>query len=759
MVLVAPGPVGATDAAECQPGLVERSGSIDTAAVDAALDRIAVERVGPDAAVVIRVWDEAPGGDVVAAVDDLVVACFGDPDGGIADAVAVIALSTGGRQTDVLIGARWVAAGVDAEQVRAEAMGPLLAEDDFTGALVAAAEALAARADQLPATEQADVEPSADADDGSAEADDEDDESEAPGPSVGPGRSGAAVALGVGAVAACGGAVALAYRRRSLTRRRESLRRSLEPALGRLRLLRERDDRLAAEADGWYQISAGRTKTLLGTGIREAEAARRTTDRAAGMVQQSLPDGLAKASGDQMTQARTRIEELARTTGSHGLVLDDLAALGARIDHLRVAVPAKADLLAAELPEVRSAANERAEDGWDTGKHRARLTEVMGVVDEVRQAGTQLEIDVIELSDRIEEAEAELFSVDHDLRSLEDRAPSLQAWAKGLREAERHEHERVQEARRSLVSAAQVHAASSWQWAADHPERAAEHLHDAAELVEETMSQLVPAQRFDQAGHELDQAGLELIEADDLLDQVDDLLVDLERARAEAPDIVDQARNVLVELGGFVAAHRADLSGEVVERVRGLASPITGLERELARPKPDYLQVAETGQRLSMEMDGLLVRAEDERLAAEAIRRELAREVARARRALARARRSLGWQLFPTADGAALDQLESGLDSLPSDPAAALETAGGIADDALWVQERIIARRRRRNLSVGVGTGASAPGRRGWSGGSSGRSRPTSSRPSWSSGSRSFRGGRRSSGSRSIGSRRSSGRF
>ncbi len=218
---------------------------------------------------------------------------------------------------------------------------------------------------------------------------------------------------------------------------------------------------------------------------------------------------------------------------------------------------------------------------------------------------------------------------------------------------------------------------------------------------------------------------------------------------------------VLADLNAYVSAHQTDLDPALVPRPAVVARAVDGLEQELRQVKPNYLRVAETGDRLNRQIDELLIEAEEQHTKAEAQRRELSRERSRAQRSLARARRALGWELFKSSDGRALDNLEESLDDLPADLEAAIEAAADVADDALRIHERIIARRRRHSVWVATGGGGWTSGGGGWSAGRTGSGRSggrRSARPSMSGGGRSFGGGS-SSGGRSFGSGRSSGSY
>ena len=196
-----------------------------------------------------------------------------------------------------------------------------------------------------------------------------------------------------------------------------------------------------------------------------------------------------------------------------------------------------------------------------------------------------------------------------------------------------------------------------------------------------------------------------MIAADEFLDQTEDLMVDLEQAREEAAGIIAQAREILRELNDFISRHDDDLDDAYNTRPAEFARAVDGLELELRQVKPNYLRVAETGYQLNRQMDELLAAAQDEQAETAALRREAGREVARAQRAIARARRALGWELFESSDGAALDRLDEQLEDLPEHPAERVDVAGQVADAALQIQERIIARRRRHGTWVIVGGG------------------------------------------------------
>lgn len=749
-----PGPVAAQGVDDCR-AVVDSSGLVDTDEVQAAVD--AVDQA---AIVLVRSYDTVPDGDLVATVDDLVASCFSDPE--TQAEVVVLGLSVGDRLSDVLIGSRWGASGLDPDVLRSEVMGSRFAEDDYTGGLVDAVnEVEAAVGDQLAlepdtgdeaAEEQAVTETTED-DNAGQSAGSLDDRVEDDVDALRRGPSGLAVAGGLAGIGACGGLFWLINRQRRLSAARTDFAEASAGPISRLGLLRERDHRMDGQVDIWATTTAGRTLAELRSLRRGVEEARGNADASAGLLTQSIPDGAENADRSQLERAQRHLLEMSRALEHHDEQLDRLAGFGAHIDHLRVALPAKAELLDEEVDEAVTLADQRRSEGWAIASHEEELNRIDQALGKVEF--DDFALDLLSLSGQVEQLEADLFAVDHQLQSLPSKVGGLKQWSAGLETASDLEMRRIEELRRQLAAVVGVHAGDSWQWAADHPEQASEELDLAADLQDKAIGDFVSTQRFDEAGRQLEAAGLRLMAADALLDQLDDLLVDLEQAREQAPDIIRQCESVLASLTSYVEQHRSDLDDNIVAAPAALAVAVDGLTRELYQRKPNYLRVAETGDRISRRIDDMLAEAEDQHQRMEALRREFSREVARARRALARARRSVGWELFKSRDGAALDRLEDSLTALPDDPVEGIEAAADIADDALRIQERIIARRRRQSTWVATGGGGWQSGGGGWSGSSSGSSGGFGSR---SSSGRSFSSSS-SSGGRSFGGGRSSGSF
>ncbi|MEM9651370.1 MAG: hypothetical protein AAGA65_04690 [Actinomycetota bacterium] len=748
---------GAAVAAQAQPDcsrtVADTSGVVDIDVVVAA-----TTLVDPAATIVVRSYDRVEGGDLVGTVDELVSRCYAG-DGDIQPDVIVLAVSVGDRQSDVVIGGRWRPAIPDPDDLRIDVMGRFFSEDDFTGGLEAGVREVAvAVADRLTTEAEAAASASDEQEDQSDGDGDEDEDTadtgsaaDTTGDGGDDGQSPWAVGGALAAAAAGGGAFLVISRQRRLSGARDELQRAMADPIARQGTLRARDARLVTQADGWAHTTAGRTTEALAAAVADLDETRSGTDRTRLVLSRIIPDGPAKADLGEVQRANAALVELSQALDQHDDALGRLEELGAHFDHLRVAVPAKAQLLDEELDESEELADQRASEGWAVESQRSELRLIAAGLDQMVMDG--LAHDLLSLSERVEALEADLFRTNHYLQSLPSRLGSLRQWTDGLDQAAELEQRRIDQQRRDFVSLSTTHASESWRWAADLPEQALDHIARSDAIQERVITELVSRQEFDQAGRELDAAGLELIAADRLLDRVDDLIVDLETAKEAAPQLVAESREVLRSFAEFIDGHRGDLDTATLTAPSDVSDAIAGVEQELRQPKPNYLRAAESANGINRQLDELLRSAKEQHLRMESLRRELGRETERAKRAISRARRSIGWELFPSRDGRALDELERSLGRLPDDVEVAIDRAGDVADDALRIQERVIARRRRQSTWVSTGGGGWSSGGGGWSsGGSSGRSR--------SGGGRSFsRSMSRSGGGRSFGSGRSSGRF
>lgn len=719
----------------CAEDVVDTSGEVDIGLVSAA-----AALVDEQVTVVVRSYGTVPDGDLVATVDELLAACYAGPDGEMENDVVVLAVSVQDRVSDVLIGGRWRPAVPNPENLRVNVMGSRFATDDFTGGLVAALEELAVAVDEQLAAEAegATVGP-----DGALV------EPEVAGTPVEPGQDGGGLGLVIGGAAAAlvgagGGGYFLVNRRRRLEAARLELEETMVGPLDRQATLRARDAAVVARAQRWASITSGRAAEEVEGASTNLTSARNETDRTRLVLSRAIPDGPDQATFDQVEQGSAAVVGLSKALDQHDDALDRLESLGAHLDHLRVAVPAKVQLLEEELVDAVRLADLRSSEGWTVQPQLMSLEAIAKALEQVQFDG--LRLDLLSLSDAVEALEAALFKTSHYLQSLPSRLGSIKQWTDGLDNAADMEQRRVASQRLDLAELATVHAADSWRWAAELPEQALSHIARSDEIQEQVITQLVPKQEFDQAGHELDEAGLELIAADKLLDQVDDLIVDLEQARQEVPQMLSDSRAVLASLTEYVDQHQRALDASTVAAPANLAAIIAGVEEELRQPQPNYLRAAETVDGANRQIDEVLQSAEEQKARRDGLERDLEREKARAHRTIQRTRRALGWELFPSGDARALADLEQDLARLPEDLEQAIESAANVADDALRLQERIVARRRRQSTWVSS-SGSSGSG---WSSGRSTRS----------GGGRSLsRSMSRSGGGRSFSSGRSSGRF
>ncbi|MDH4276456.1 MAG: hypothetical protein OEW83_00070 [Acidimicrobiia bacterium] len=680
--------------------VVDTSGTVNIDRVQ----QVILAEAPEDVRFVVRGFESVPGGDLEAAVNDVVAQCFGDETDGLDPSTVVLSVSVEDRVSDLWVGDRWLAAVGAVEEVRGDVMGSRFGEADFTGGFVDGITEISRRIDEATAGGAAGGDTAIDESSGSTDSGDDGSTVVVDSGDGGDGGPSPWTLLGgVGALGLGGGVVYAVGRRRKVVEARQSLQSSMAGPLTRVGMLRERDEKLSSRSDVWEKLTAGQTAQTLAELRRISGRGRQATETAAALLSQTIPDGVGEAKPNEIDQAKQRLVELSKALDLQDEALDRLLAFGAHLDHLRVAVPAKQRLLLEEVAGALGFAEQRASEGWAVDGQVRDLTRVRQSVETLDFS--DLEQDWLELSDRVEDAEAVLFAAQHYLQALPTRVESLKKWNTELTSAGELEAARAEDVRRRFVSLASLHAGDSWQWAADYPERAVEEVHLAVARQRVAMEDLLPAQQFDHAGRELEQAGLHVIAADSLLDQTEDLMVDLEQAREEAAGIVAQGREILGELGDFIARYDDDLDDAYNVKPAEFAGAVDGLDLELRQVKPNYLRVAETGYQLNRQMDELLAAVHDEQANTAALRREAGREIDRARRSVARARRALGWELFESSDGAALDGLEEQLEDLPEHPAEQIDVAARVADAALHIQERIIARRRRHGTWVVVGGG------------------------------------------------------
>ncbi|MGI9614070.1 MAG: hypothetical protein ACR2QO_14265 [Acidimicrobiales bacterium] len=719
---------------DCSASVVDESGLLDESLV-------ADEAAAVDGAnVLVRAFTLVPDGDLPAVIDELIARCIESEGPDWDDDIAVISFSVQDQASDVFYGVL-VSPQSDPDAVR-ESMGDGFRSADFTGGVITAIDNLA---DDLgaDATVAVDADTGADARSDSGGGTTDDDPSTTRNAEVVLPFLG--VVAGVGVIGAGG---LFVRRRRSLGDARRAFETELLTPRMRVGAAREQGVRAEAAADLLARVSAGKTLTVLHEKRKQVRDGGKATEGAASLLGGATPEGIEKASASQISEARRRLGDLTAALDANELALTELLAFGAHIDRLRVSLPAKRDLLLRELAAAEALCDERRSDGWKVDGAVSQLTGVRSMIQPLEFY--DLALDHLSLSERIEAAEAKLFAAEHDLQSIPDRPGSLATWRNAQTEAVAAEEARVNAVETAIRTLRHEHGPESWTWATSHPERVRQLLADALAVGAGALP-LAEEQRFDEAGRVLGEAGMKLVGADALLDEVDDLIVDLEQAKIEAPGILAESRQVLGQFATFVRNHGRDLDQNIASQPELLDRTLDGLAAELVTDRPNYLRVAETAEHINRQLDGLMIDAKVQHRNMEALRRRAAREVARAQRNLRRARESLGWELFQSDDARSIERLTMALGRLPSSLHARIDTASRIADDALLVQERIIARRRRNGDWVVVG-GANRSGRS--LGGSSWGSIGSSG--GGGGGSRSFGGGG-GGGSRSFGGGRSSG--
>ncbi len=234
-----------------------------------------------------------------------------------------------------------------------------------------------------------------------------------------------------------------------------------------------------------------------------------------------------------------------------------------------------------------------------------------------------LKLDLLELSDRLEQAEAELFSARHEIQAVADRPARLNEWAQELERAESEQRKRADTTGVRFAAVITPHGPQSWRWAVDHVDTALGRL-DRAVATSGTAATAIPDQDWATAGAQLEAAGLELNAADALFDELDTLMVDLEQARLECPGMMRAAAQELSELRSFVASKSTDLAPEFHLNPERVQEVLEEMGRELTKQRPNYLRVARTLDRVDRQMDQMLAESQEEAKRIEALRRELA---------------------------------------------------------------------------------------------------------------------------------------
>lgn len=670
---------------ECAAGLVDASGEIDDVEVTAAVAEFA--EVSPGTAVYVRVYDD--GTDLDSAREELLERCGTESD------YLFVAIDVPSQQSSVFGSALGTQLG---EDIRTGAMRENLRAGDLTGGLVGALNDAAVVVESLG--DEVTIE---------RDAPDEGSESSNLGSYI---LAGSVIGL-----AGAGGGVMLHNRRRQLAVRRQTFATKVAEPRVRMGAARERAVRLSEQGERFSRTVEGRTLDQLRHLQHQVGTARNDAERHATLLSKATPDGIESASSEELSQGETRLAEFNEALERYQAALDKLTAFGEVLDRLRVALPTKKELLTEELDDAEALAAERTEAGWKLDDANDRLAQARTTVESVALTG--LRLDLLDLSDQLEAAESLLFAARHDVEVVVDRPQGFSDWAAELETAEMAQRSRIDKTTVRFATVVVPHSPDSWRWATEHTDAASARLDRSADHRASGLS-LVPSQDWVGAGRELETAGLELNAADALLDELDTLMIDLEQARAESPGMMRAAAQELEELRSFVASKSTDLAPEYHLNPQKVQAVLEEMGRELTARRPNYLRVARTLDRIDRQMDQMLIDSKEEAQRIAALRRELAREISRAKRAIQRANETLGWTILSTRK-AKLDDLEGDLNRLSGSWEQQIDQAAAIADSAVAIREAIIHERRRRNTGLIIvgGSGANRGGG-GWGSGGGG---------------------------------------
>lgn len=678
------GGVAAAQGDPCQAGLVDASGQIDAGDVEAAIADFAA--VAPDTVVYARVFNDNT--DLDDARQEILDRC------GTSANYLYVAIDTRSQQSSVLSSDFANQIGSD---IRTGAMSERLRGGDLTGGIVAAindatdikeisSDTLEIERDEVPVSEPESTS-----------------------------STGSLVLAGtVVGLAGAGGGVMLRNRRKQLNERRDTFNTKVSEPRIRMGAARERDARLSEQGERFGHTVDGRTLDELRHLQHQVGTSGNDAERGASLLTKATPGGIDSASNEELQLGETRLAEFGESLDRYQLALDALTAFGELLDRLRVALPTKQSLLLEELDDADDLAGRRTRSGWKIDEAVADLATARTTVSGI--SFDELKLDLLEMSDQLEEAEALLFAARHEAEVVVDRPKGLHDWAFEVEVAEREERTRIAKTEEKFAQVIVPHSPESWRWATEHTDNATKRL-DRADIRRAQGLDLVPAQDWKGAANELENAGLELNAADELLDELDTLVIDLEQARIESPSLMKAAVQELDQLQRFVASKATDLAPKYHLNPQKVQSVLEEMARELTDRRPNYLRVARTLDRIDRQMDQMLIESQEEAARVDALRRQLSREVARADRAIQRAQQTLGWTIFSSRKGR-LDSLSDQLGSLSGSWEDKIVMAGRIADTAVSIREEIIHERRRRNTGLIIVGGSGGRSRGGW--GSSG---------------------------------------
>ncbi len=524
---------------------------------------------------------------------------------------------------------------------------------------------------------------------------------------------GAVIGLAALGIAGGAGLVSAVSRRRKLNDARNALEAASQQPLVDVGMARERMAQLQARTEVWDRMVLGEARDRLAELRSSAAKGLAGVDEAIANYTRSVQGGIGDLSRDDVRSAEARLEELRTSLKSAQTVMDRLQQFGDRVELLRVTMPVKRARILSDITESLGFADQRENEGWTVAEPRRQLHETE---DELLSLDLDaLAVDALAAEAVIEGGEAVLFASRHDLQTLPDRRAGLLEWAGELRSNLDAERSRAGITRTQLSALEAHHAAESIARAGD-PDDVDQRL-ERSERERLLGEQQIESQAWEAAAANLESAGLWLIRADDLLDHMDTLIISMETARDQAPALLTEIATEIRELEVFIRANDPDLPESFDVEPEQAAAAYNGLVAELNRRRPNHLRVAESGSALARRIDSVLMAATHERDRVVALRREVSRERARARREIERAEKTLGWQLFESDDKRTLRSLERSLDDSSGRLESQLATAADVRTRAARIRAEILAERKRNSGWVvfggGGGFGGSGGGWRG----------------------------------------------
>jgi uncharacterized membrane protein YgcG len=336
---------------------------------------------------------------------------------------------------------------------------------------------------------------------------------------------------------------------------------------------------------GVYEQMAQRYETVL----KQAKAAEKAD---------ALIDNTCGGLDKDLQQMSSDLEQIQAGLAQVSSQLQPLKAEGIKVDGIE-------QHLAAATTEVASATNNTAD-----------LTSLAHVA----QAQTQLK-----------DAQSALESLNAKRQQLQEGVPALQGRITDV-------GSKLDGARKCFERISGTYAESSWTSVQGNGTEAEKRINAAGQkLADATHLSQTDKQEWDDALASMQEGNQLLDKAESLLESITALEEHLHTAQKQAPKEIADAKTDLSKAGEYLHTYDADIRDNLEKDLADAADQVSQAEAELAKPKPDYLEVVRLATTANSAADHIYATAVDEHEAAERLRRQAATTLTQAQAAISRA--------------------------------------------------------------------------------------------------------------------------